>query len=399
MTEGAPDGFRDAETEVLMSNQPDTAGPPAAVDEPLRTTPLHGLHTELGARMVPFAGWDMPIQYEGVIAEHTWCRTNAGLFDVSHMAVIELWGDDPARSFERLTPAGVTTLAAERQRYGLLLNEDGGVVDDFMVTNWGEHLTVVANASRRDVDLAYLRQHLTDVDVVEKPEIALLAIQGPNAAQAVIDLDPSLADTVFLDHRMAELGGIQVSASRSGYTGEDGFELAVSVDDADRLARLLLEHDAVKPAGLGARDTLRLEAGLSLYGNDLDETTSPVEADLVWTMPKRRREAGDFPGATRIQSELADGPSRVRVGIQPEGKRPVRDGATLRPAGTDAGAAVGVVSSGGFGPTVDRPVAMGFVPPALAEVGTELIADVRGKDVSCSVCPLPFTPHRYQRGA
>jgi aminomethyltransferase len=349
--------------------------------------------------MVPFAGWDMPIQYEGVIAEHTWCRTNAGLFDVSHMAVIELWGDDPARSFERLTPAGVTTLAAERQRYGLLLNEDGGVVDDFMVTNWGEHLTVVANASRRDVDLAYLRQHLTDVDVVEKPEIALLAIQGPNAAQAVIDLDPSLADTVFLDHRMAELGGIQVSASRSGYTGEDGFELAVSVDDADRLARLLLEHDAVKPAGLGARDTLRLEAGLSLYGNDLDETTSPVEADLVWTMPKRRREAGDFPGATRIQSELADAPSRVRVGIQPEGKRPVRDGATLRPAGTDAGAAVGVVSSGGFGPTVDRPVAMGFVPPALAEVGTELVADVRGKDVSCSVCPLPFTPHRYQRGA
>ena len=403
MTEGAPNGFRDAETKVPMSNQPETASPPAAKDDPLRKTPLHGLHVELGARMVPFAGWDMPIQYDGVIAEHTWCRTSAGLFDVSHMAVIELWGDDPARSFERLTPAGVTTLAAERQRYGLLLNEDGGVVDDFMVTNWGQHLTVVANASRRAEDLAYLRQHLTDVDVIEKPDIALLAIQGPKAAQVVIDLDPSLADTVFLDHRMAEIGGIQISASRSGYTGEDGFELAVSVDDADRLARLLLEHEAVKPAGLGARDTLRLEAGLSLYGNDLDETTSPVEADLVWTMPKRRREAGDFPGATRIQSELADGPSRVRVGIQPEGKRPVRDGATLRPANgeadANAGAVVGLVSSGGFGPSVDRPVAMGFVPPALADVGTELIADVRGKDVPCSVCPLPFTPHRYQRGA
>lgn len=368
--------------------------------DPLRTTPLHGLHVELGARMVPFAGWDMPIQYEGVIAEHTWCRTSAGLFDVSHMAVIELWGDDPARSLERLTPAGITTLAEGRQRYGLLLNQDGGVVDDFMVTNWGEHLTVVANASRRDVDLDYLRENLTDVDVVEKPEIALLAIQGPKAAQVVIDHDPSLADTVFLDNRMAEIGGIQIAASRSGYTGEDGFELAVAVDSAEELARLLLENQAVRPVGLGARDTLRLEAGLSLYGNDLDETTSPVEADLRWTMPKRRREAGDFPGGDRIRSELENGPSRIRVGIQPEGKRPVRDGAALRKTNTDSGpdSAVGVVSSGGFGPTVDRPVAMGFVPPDLAEIGTELIADVRGKDVACSVCSLPFAPHRYQRG-
>lgn len=395
-----------------MSNHPETVDPamakkPGATEartspetDPLRTTPLHGLHVELGARMVPFAGWDMPIQYEGVIAEHTWCRTSAGLFDVSHMAVIELWGDDPARSLERLTPAGITTLAEGRQRYGLLLNQDGGVVDDFMVTNWGEHLTVVANASRRDVDLDYLRENLTDVDVVEKPEIALLAIQGPKAAQVVIDHDPSLADTVFLDNRMAEIGGIQIAASRSGYTGEDGFELAVAVDSAEELARLLLENQAVRPVGLGARDTLRLEAGLSLYGNDLDETTSPVEADLRWTMPKRRREAGDFPGGDRIRSELENGPSRIRVGIQPEGKRPVRDGAALRKTNTDSGpdSAVGVVSSGGFGPTVDRPVAMGFVPPDLAEIGTELIADVRGKDVACSVCSLPFAPHRYQRG-
>lgn len=374
--------------------EPDT---PAGVDS-LRTTPLHGLHVELGARLVPFAGWEMPIQYDGVIAEHTWCRTGAALFDVSHMAVIELWGDDPARSLERLTPAGITTLAEGRQRYGLLLNEDGGVVDDFMVTNWGGHLTVVANASRRDADLAHLRDNLPDVDVVEKPAIALLAIQGPEAAAVVIGHDPSLADTTFLDHRMAEIGGIQVSASRSGYTGEDGFELSVAAEDADRLARLLLEHDAVRPAGLGARDTLRLEAGLCLYGNDLDETISPVEADLVWSMPKRRREAGDFPGAARIIAELADGPRRVRVGIQPDGKRPVRDGAALRPAG-GADEPVGVVSSGGFGPTVDRPVAMGFVPPSRAEVGTELVADVRGKDVACTVHPLPFTPHRYHRGA
>ncbi|MEM9652690.1 MAG: glycine cleavage system aminomethyltransferase GcvT [Actinomycetota bacterium] len=374
--------------------EPDT---PAGVDS-LRTTPLHGLHVELGARLVPFAGWEMPIQYDGVIAEHTWCRTGAALFDVSHMAVIELWGDDPARSFERLTPAGITTLAEGRQRYGLLLNEDGGVVDDFMVTNWGDHLTVVANASRRDADLAHLRDNLPDVDVVEKPAIALLAIQGPEAAAVVIGHDPSLADTTFLDHRMAEIGGMRISASRSGYTGEDGFELSVAAEDADRLARLLLEHDAVRPAGLGARDTLRLEAGLCLYGNDLDETISPVEADLVWSMPKRRREAGDFPGAARIIAELADGPRRVRVGIQPDGKRPVRDGAALRPAG-GADEPVGVVSSGGFGPTVDRPVAMGFVPPSRAEVGTELVADVRGKDVACTVHPLPFTPHRYHRGA
>ena len=287
---------------------------------PLRVTPLHGLHTELGGRLVPFAGWEMPIQYEGVIAEHTWCRSSAALFDVSHMAVIELWGDDPAHSLERLTPAGVTTLAQGRQRYGLLLNDDGGVVDDFMVTNWGQHLTMVANASRREIDLEHLRRHLTDVDVIEKPEIALLALQGPAAAAVVIDHDPSLADTVFLDHRMAEIDGIQISASRSGYTGEDGFELSVAAADADRLARLLLADDRVLPAGLGARDTLRLEAGLCLYGNDLDESVSPVEADLVWSMPKRRRQAGDFLGGGRITAELADGPSRVRVGIKPHGR-------------------------------------------------------------------------------
>lgn len=388
-----------------MSTQPEPDVEPAPAE--LSVTPLHGLHTELDARMVPFAGWEMPIQYDGVIAEHTWCRTRAGLFDVSHMAVIELWGDDPARSLERLTPAGITTLAEGRQRYGLLLNQDGGVVDDFMVTNWGRHLTVVANASRRSADLAYLRANLDDVDVVERPDIALLAVQGPEAADVIVGLDPSLADTTFLDHRMAELGGIGVSASRSGYTGEDGFELSVAAADADKLARLLLEHDAVRPTGLGARDTLRLEAGLSLYGNDLDETVSPVEADLTWTMPTRRREAGDFVGSARITAELANGPSRVRVGIQPEGKRPVRDGAALRPAEstptetgpTGSGEPAGVVSSGGFGPTVDRPVAMGFVPPALAHIGTELIADVRGKDVACTVCPLPFTPHRYHRGA
>ncbi len=354
--------------------------------------------------MAPFAGWDMPMQFEGVIAEHTWCRTSAGLFDVSHMTVIELRGDDPARSLERVTPAGITTLAEGRQRYGLFTNPDGGIVDDFIVTNWGDHLTVIANASRRDEDLAYLRQHLTDVDIAEQPEIALIAIQGPKAAEIIIAHDPSLADTTFLDNRMAEIAGIPVAAGRSGYTGEDGFELAVANDQAEALAKLLLENPAVQPVGLGARDTLRLEAGLCLYGNDLDAETSPVEADLVWTMPKRRREAGDFVGSERIVNELEHGTDRMRVGLQPEGRRPVRDGAALRPpspAGDDApaGDTGGTVSSGGFGPTVGRPVAMAYVHPDLAEVGTALVADVRGNDIACTVAELPFAPHRYKRGA
>lgn len=359
-------------------------------------TPLYQLHTELGARMAPFAGWDMPLSYEGVIAEHQWCRSSAGLFDVSHMAVIELRGDDVAAQFERVTPAGVTTLKVGRQRYGLFTNEGGGIVDDFIVTNWGEHLTVVSNASRRTEDLEFLRQHLgDDMDIQEKPEIALIALQGPKAVDVVSTHDSALADTTFLDNVMSTIAGIQVAVGRSGYTGEDGFEIAVANNDADALARELLSHPSVKPVGLGARDTLRLEAGLSLYGNDLDETTSPVEADLVWTMPKRRREAGDFLGSKRILSELANGPSRVRVGLQPQGRRPVRQGATLS-SGADR-APAGVVSSGGFGPSVDRPVAMGFVEPSLATIGTELIADVRGKDVTCTVTKLPFSPHNYRR--
>lgn len=367
----------------------------------LQTTPLYQLHQELGAKLVPFAGWEMPIQFEGVLAEHAWCRSSAGLFDVSHMAVVDLLGDDPARSLEALTPAGITTLAQGRQRYGVLLNDSGGIVDDFMVTNWGGHLTMVVNASRRDVDLALLRDRLDDVDIVERTDMALIALQGPEAAAVVIERAPDLVDTVFLDNRRVTIDGIDVAAARAGYTGEDGFELAVANDDADRLAQLLLDDPRVQPIGLGARDTLRLEAGLCLYGNDLDETTSPVEADLVWTMPKRRREAGDFPGGARIQAELADRPNRIRVGIQPEGRRPVREGAALRPAtdGADGGPSCGTVTSGGFGPSVDRPVAMGYVTPDQAADGTALVADVRGKDVACTVAPLPFFPHRFKRGA
>lgn len=360
-----------------------------------RRTALHQLHVEAGGRMVDFAGWDLPIQYDGVIAEHTWTRTSASLFDVSHMAVVEIRGDNPGASLERLTPAGVSTLAEGRQRYGLLTNDDGGVIDDFMVANRGSHLAMVVNASRTAVDVPHLIAGLADCDVRLMLDTSLLALQGPEAAAIINRLVPSLSDTTFLDVRDAEIGGVEVAASRSGYTGEDGFELTISgAAEAIAVAELLLEQPEVHWAGLGARDTLRLEAGLHLYGNDLDETVSPVEAGLTWSMPKRRREAGDFPGGHRIRGELANGPARVRVGLRPEGKRPVREHTALRsPSGDHAGE----VTSGGYGPSVEHPIAMALVPPHLADLGTELIADVRGKDVPCVVAPLPFSPHRYAR--
>ena len=350
--------------------------------------------------MVDFAGWELPIQYEGVIAEHSWTRTSASLFDVSHMAVIEIHGDNPGASLERLTPAGMSTLAEGRQRYALLTNDDGGIIDDCMVANWGDHLTMVVNASRAAIDIPHLTAGLPDCDVRFKLDRSLLALQGPLAADVITRLapsmgDPELQEMVFLDVRAVELGGVSVEISRSGYTGEDGFEITIPGDDAAiAVAELLLQQSEVHLAGLGARDTLRLEAGLHLYGNDLDETISPVEAGLVWSMPKRRREAGDFPGGARVQRELSDGPSRVRVGLRPEGKRPVREHTHLR---TSAGHAAGEVTSGGYGPTVEHPIAVALVPPHLAEIGTELIADVRGKDVTCAVAPLPFSPHRYVR--
>lgn len=363
-------------------------------DSITRHTPLHAWHVANGGRMVDFAGWELPIQYEGVITEHQWTRSSASLFDVSHMGVVEIHGDNPGLSLERLTPAGVSTLAPGRQRYGLLTNDQGGIIDDFMVVNSGSHLTMVVNASRAAVDVPHVIAGLPDCDVRFKLDASLLALQGPAAIEVIKRLAPALTETVFLDVARAEIGGVAVTASRSGYTGEDGFELMVAGDDAAiSLARTLLDQPEVHLAGLGARDTLRLEAGLHLYGNDLDETISPVEADLVWTMPKRRREAGGFPGAERIQRELADGPSRRRVGLQPQGKRPVRDHALL----TKDGVAAGVVTSGGFGPTVDRPVAMALVSPESTAIGTELLADVRGSQVTCTVAALPFAPHRYVR--
>ncbi len=364
----------------------------------LRSTPLHDLHIELGARMVPFAGWSMPVQYpDGVMTEHTWTRTGAGLFDVSHMRTVELHGEDRMEGLEALVPASITGISEGRVRYTFFTNDRAGILDDLMVTNAGPHLSMVLNAGRADVGLAHLRTHLpSSVEVVERDDLGLLALQGPQAVDAVARLVPEVANLTFLDSGTAHFSalGLTMTLSRSGYTGEDGFELTVPNEHIEAVARLLLAQPEVKPSGLGARDTLRLEAGLCLYGNDLDETTTPVEADLVWAIQKRRREEGGFPGHDVVMAQLADGPPRVRVGIAASGRRPIRDGADLQ---TPEGETVGVVTSGGFGPTVERPVAMGYVPPAQSEPGTALVADVRGKPEACAVAPLPFAPHRYVR--
>ncbi|MFT7597862.1 MAG: aminomethyltransferase [Acidimicrobiales bacterium] len=367
---------------------------PASDSPQLKTTPLIGLHRELGGRLVDFAGWELPIQYEGVIAEHTWCRSSAGLFDVSHMGVVELRGDDPGRSFENVTPAAIKSLAPNRMRYGLITNDSGGVIDDLMATNRGDHLMTVVNAARRDVDLAHLCTALPELDLTERDDVALLALQGPKAVDALARLAPAVVELFFLQVADIELEGAAVIVSRSGYTGEDGFELVVPADAADSIARRLLEQPEVQACGLGARDTLRLEAGLCLYGNDLDETINPVEADLVWTMPKRRREAKDFPGADRIMHDYENGATRRRVGLAAEGRRPVRDHTELR---TRDGEPAGIVTSGGYGPTVERPVAMGYVVTDHAHIGTNLVADVRGTDVPVTVVELPFAPHGYRR--
>jgi aminomethyltransferase len=369
---------------------------PFAVGD-LQRTPLYDLHVELGARMVPFAGFAMPVQYaDGTIAEHRHCRQQAALFDVSHMGIVDLHGDAAAAGLEGLVPAAVTTLAAGRQRYTFLTNEQGGIVDDLMVAHIDGRLGLVVNASRRSTDLAVLQAGLEPgVSVELRSDVALLALQGPSSFEVLARHAATIAGLSFMDVAAAAVAGVPCTVSRSGYTGEDGFEIAVPADGAVAVARLLLAEPEVAPAGLGARDTLRIEAGLCLYGNDLDETTTPVEAGLEWAIQRRRREEGGFPGADIVQRQLRDGPERLRVGLVVTGRRPVRAGSRLaRPDGV----AAGVVTSGGFGPTVGGPVAMGYVDAELARPGTELRADVRGHEVVCTVAELPFTPHRYVRG-
>jgi aminomethyltransferase len=374
--------------------------PSAAGADPttLRRTALHPLHEELGGRMVPFAGYEMPIQYAtGVVAEHRHCRAAAALFDVGHMGIVHLVGDGADEALEALVPSTIVPLSEGRQRYTVLTNERGGVIDDLMVTRLPDCLSLVVNAARTDVDLAHLRARLPDnISVEHRTDLSLVALQGPAAVGVLSRLAPDVAGMAFMDVAQVELAGVACTVSRSGYTGEDGFELAVPTTAVQYLARHLLAEPEVEPAGLGARDSLRLEAGLCLYGSDLDETTTPVEADLDWIIQKRRREEGGFIGEEVVLAQLREGVTRRRVGLTVTDRRPVRSGAGLR-AGGDDGAEAGVVTSGGFAPTLGHPVAMAYVAPALASPGTELVADVRGHGVTCRVVPMPFIEPRYVR--
>ena len=362
----------------------------------LLRTPLHALHVELGARIVPFAGYEMSVQYPaGILAEHRHTRVKASLFDVSHMGQGRLHGAGAASVLEALVPVDLKSLALGRQRYAFFTNEAGGILDDLMVTNCGDYLYVVVNASRKAEDFALLQNLGLEI----LADRALLALQGPTAGDVIGRLAPRLASMPFMSSETAKLGNFDCQVSRSGYTGEDGFEISVGASDAEPLARTLLAQEGVAPAGLGARDSLRLEAGLCLYGHDIDEATTPVEAGLSWAIQKVRRQGGaregGFPGAAVILEQLAHGARRSRVGILPEGRAPIREGETLHDS---TGRAVGRLTSGGFGATLDAPLAMGYVETTSAATDTPLSATVRGKPRACKVSALPFVPHRYYRG-
>lgn len=372
------------------------------MSDSLLTTPLHKLHVELGAKMVPFAGYDMPVQYSsGVLKEHLHTRDAAGLFDVSHMGQASLVGeshDVVAAALESIVPGEIQKLGVGRQRYTVLLNDDGGIIDDLMVSRPAQdgRLNLVVNAACKEKDYAYIASRLpAGVKLVRQDHLALLALQGPRAVDALGALAPEAAALKFMTFASMSIDGIEVSVVRAGYTGEDGFEISVRGEEADALARKLLASDLVEPIGLGARDSLRLEAGLCLYGHDIDEATSPVEGNINFAIGKRRREEGGFPGAARIQRELAEGPQRLRVGILPEGRAPAREGAEVQ---SPEGQKIGVVTSGGFGPTVGGPIAMGYVDHKFSEDGQSLNLIVRGKALPAKVAAMPFAPHRYYRG-
>ncbi len=375
--------------------------PSASAD--LLQTPLHALHVELGARMVPFAGYSMPVQYPaGLMAEHHHTRSGAGLFDVSHMGQLRLVGADAAAAFETLMPVDVIDLAVGRQRYGLLLNDEGGILDDLMFVNRDDDLFVIVNGACKAGDIAHMQARIgSRCQVIPLPDRGLLALQGPQAVAALQRLLPGVEKLVFMTGAAFDWQGADLFVTRSGYTGEDGFEISVPGDHAEAFARALLAEPEVKPIGLGARNSLRLEAGLCLYGNDIDTTTTPVEAALNWAIQKVRRtggaRAGGFPGAARVLAQL-DGSeplSRKRVGLVALERVPVREHTELRDAN---GATIGEVTSGLLGPSADKPVAMGYVSPAHAAVGTRVLAIVRGKAVPMEVSAMPFVPNRYFRG-
>ena len=373
----------------------------ATHDPSLKRTPLYDLHVELGGRMVPFAGYEMPLQYPSwILKEHTQTREAAGLFDVSHMGQVRLKGAEAAKAMETLVPVDVLDLAPGKQRYALFTNDAGGIMDDLMITNAGDHLFVVVNAACKDQDIGHMRAHLgpaVEVEVLEGH--ALLALQGPRAGAVMARLNPAVQDLFFMNAAALDIAGAPCFVTRSGYTGEDGFEISVPAGAAEALARRLLQEPEVAAIGLGARDSLRLEAGLCLYGHDIDTTTTPVEGSLIWALSKSRRadgaRPGGYPGAETIFAHLANGVTRRRVGLKPEGRAPVREGADL----TDgAGRTIGKVTSGGFGPTVGGPVAMGYVETELAKPGTAIQAMVRGKAHPVTVAKMPFVEQRYYRG-
>jgi aminomethyltransferase len=375
----------------------------SVTDQELHKTPLHALHLELGARMVPFAGYAMPVQYPaGLMAEHRQTRESAGLFDVSHMGQLRLAGPEAARAFETLMPVDVVDLAPGKQRYGLLLTEDGTIIDDLMFANRGDHLFVVVNGACKHGDLAHMRERIGKrCEIVPMFDRGLLALQGPKAVDALKRVVPGVEKLVFMTGAGFTWNGAELFITRSGYTGEDGFEISVPAAHAEALARTLLAQPEVKPVGLGARNSLRLEAGLCLYGNDIDTTTTPVEAALTWAIQKVRRtagaRAGGFPGADKVLGQL-DGSvpvTRKRVGLIAQERVPVREHSELQDT---AGQRIGEVTSGLLAPTIDRPIAMGYVPPALAAVGTRVQALVRGKPVPMEVAAMPFVPNRYHRG-
>lgn len=378
-----------------------------ARDSELKRTPLHALHLARGAKMVPFAGHDMPVQYPaGVLKEHLHTRAAAGLFDVSHMGQLALRPksgkvSDAALALERLVPQDIVGIAPGRQRYAQFTNDEGGILDDLMVANFGDHLFLVVNAACKAEDEAHLRKALSDAcDVDSLADRALVALQGPRAESALAKLCADAPSMKFMDAGPRRVGGLDCFVSRSGYTGEDGFEISVPAVHAEALATRLLDNPDVLPIGLGARDSLRLEAGLCLYGHDIDTTTTPVEAALEWSVQKSRRNggarAGGFPGADKILGQFEHGAARRRVGLKAQGRAPVREGAPLF-ADATAGEAIGKVTSGGFGPSLNAPVAMGYLPTPLGAVGTTVFAEVRGQRLPLAVAATPFVPNTYKR--
>ncbi|MCW0232509.1 MAG: glycine cleavage system aminomethyltransferase GcvT [Ferrovibrio sp.] len=363
--------------------------------ENLKITPLNALHKELGARMVPFAGYEMPVQYPaGILTEHKHTRAAAGLFDVSHMGQVRLTGGDPARALEALVPGDLVALDVGKMRYTVFTNDQAGILDDLMVNKRDRDLFVIVNAACKTEDIAHMRAHLKGVEVEYLEDRALLALQGPVAVDVLSRLNSVMPAMSFGMGATLALGKYEAFVTRSGYTGEDGFEISLKADEAEDFARWLLGQPEVKPIGLGARDSLRLEAGLCLYGHDIDTSTSPIEAGLNWTISKRRREDGGFPGAAIVQKQLKDGVMRKRVGIQPEGRAPAREGTEIF---NEKNEKIGVITSGGFGPSVDAPVAMGYVAIEYAKPGTPLTLMVRGKALPAKTCTLPFITKRYAK--